>query len=69
VGKRLQVQNVVDSNDRRILIDGLFQGVKYQGLNWQPVSPSLQYVFYIVGHLDHCGWLPWLIKDFQVNLL
>lgn len=59
---------VVEHNETRILIDcGLFQGVKsLRELNWQPLSimPStIDFVLLTHGHLDHCGWLPKLIKD------
>jgi metallo-beta-lactamase family protein len=70
---RLQVQKTLVDSNRRILIGGLFQGVKpIRELNWQPlqVSPStIECVLLTNGHLDHCGWLHWLIKDFQVKLL
>jgi Cft2 family RNA processing exonuclease len=61
-------KTLVDSNDRRILIDcGLFQGVKpIRELNWQPlqVSPStIECVLLTNGHLDHCGWLPLLVNQ------
>jgi Cft2 family RNA processing exonuclease len=41
-------------------------------LNWQPlqVSPStIECVLLTNGHLDHCGYLYWLIKDFQVKFI
>ncbi|WP_339888343.1 MBL fold metallo-hydrolase [uncultured Flavobacterium sp.] len=59
---------VVEYNEIRILIDcGLFQGLKpLRELNWQPLSilPStIDFVLLTHGHLDHCGWLPKLVKD------
>ncbi len=59
---------VVEHNETRILIDcGLFQGIKsLRELNWQPISvlPStIDYVLLTHGHLDHCGWLPKLVKE------
>jgi metallo-beta-lactamase family protein len=59
---------VIEHNETRILIDcGLFQGIKtLRELNWQPISvlPStIDYVLLTHGHLDHCGWLPKLVKE------
>lgn len=59
---------VVEHHETRILIDcGLFQGIKaLRELNWQPISvlPStIDYVLLTHGHLDHCGWLPKLVKE------
>lgn len=53
---------------QRILIDcGLFQGLKkLRLLNWKslPVHPSaIDTVLLTHGHLDHCGYLPKLVKD------
>jgi len=59
---------LVEHNETRILVDcGLFQGIKsLRDLNWQPLSiePStIDFVLLTHGHLDHCGWLPLLIKQ------
>lgn len=59
---------VLEHNETRVLIDcGLFQGVKaLRELNWKPLSvlPStIDFVLLTHGHLDHCGWLPKLVKD------
>lgn len=59
---------LVEHNETRILVDcGLFQGIKsLRDLNWQPlaIEPStIDFVLLTHGHLDHCGWLPLLIKQ------
>lgn len=60
-------KTLVESDETRILIDcGLFQGIKsLRDLNWLPlaVEPStIDFVLLTHGHLDHCGWLPLLVK-------
>lgn len=55
-------------NDKRILIDcGLFQGMKsLRELNWMDLDmdPSeIDCVLLTHGHLDHCGYLPRLVKQ------
>ena len=59
---------LLESNDSKILIDcGLFQGIKELRLkNWDslPVSASeIDAVVLTHAHLDHCGYLPKLVKD------
>lgn len=59
---------LIENNDKRILIDcGLFQGLKELRLrNWQelPVDPSsISAILLTHAHLDHCGYIPKLIKD------
>lgn len=61
-------KTVIESNGTRILIDcGLFQGIKsLRDLNWQPLAmdaSTIDFVLLTHGHLDHCGWLPLLIKN------
>jgi metallo-beta-lactamase family protein len=60
-------KTLVEHNETRILVDcGLFQGIKsLRDLNWQPlaIEPStIDFVLLTHGHLDHCGWLPLLVK-------
>lgn len=59
---------LVSAGDSRILVDcGLFQGLKELRLkNWEPleVDPaSIDAVVLTHAHLDHCGYLPRLVKD------
>lgn len=61
-------KTLVETNGIRILIDcGMFQGVKtLRELNWEPLPvlpSSIDFVLLTHGHLDHCGWLPRLVRD------
>ena len=52
----------------KILVDcGLFQGIKaLREKNWErlPIDVSqIDYVLLTHGHLDHCGYLPLLVKQ------
>ena len=59
---------LIQYKSKNILVDcGLFQGLKdLRLLNWEhlPVNISdIDYVLLTHGHLDHCGYLPRLVKD------
>src|SRR5688572_25186125 len=59
---------LLESANARILIDcGLFQGLKELRLrNWDklPLDPkTLDAVILTHAHLDHCGYLPLLVKN------
>lgn len=59
---------LVTSRDSRVLIDcGLFQGLKSLRLqNWDtfPIDPAtIDAVLLTHAHLDHCGYLPLLVKN------
>jgi len=58
---------LLETNEKRILIDcGLYQERDYRGRNWEPfpVEPStIDTVLLTHAHVDHCGFLPKLVKD------
>jgi len=59
---------LVETISSTILIDcGMFQGVKFlRELNREPLPylpEKIDYVILTHGHLDHCGWLPVLVKN------
>lgn len=61
-------KTLLESNGKRILIDcGLFQGLKaLRDLNWVnlPIAiSSIEAVLLTHAHLDHCGYLPALIRN------
>ncbi|MCM8757343.1 MAG: MBL fold metallo-hydrolase [Candidatus Omnitrophica bacterium] len=57
---------LVEGDNSRILIDcGLYQEREYLNRNWEPcpVKPeSLDAVLLTHAHLDHCGYLPCLVR-------
>ncbi len=58
---------LLECNGSRFLIDcGLYQERDFRARNWDP-SPmpaeSLDAVLLTHAHLDHCGWLPRLVKQ------
>ncbi len=58
---------LLESGDRRVLVDsGLFQGTKELRLrNWEPFpvgASSINAVVITHAHLDHCGYLPRLVR-------
>ena len=65
---------LLEANNKRILIDcGMYQERDYRARNWEPfpVRPStIDTVLLTHAHLDHCGFLPKLVKDgFNGNVL
>jgi metallo-beta-lactamase family protein len=59
---------LLEQDRRRILLDcGLFQGeVRWRRRNWDPfpIDPaSLEAVVLTHAHLDHCGYLPGLVRQ------
>ncbi|HLP11680.1 MAG TPA: MBL fold metallo-hydrolase, partial [Flavobacteriales bacterium] len=59
---------LLQCNNKKILIDcGLFQGLKeLRLLNWQPLpvnASEINLVLLTHAHLDHCGYLPRLVKN------
>lgn len=61
-------KHLLEHDGSRILVDcGLFQGQKaLRLLNWQPLSvpaSSIDAVVLTHAHLDHCGYLPRLVRD------
>jgi metallo-beta-lactamase family protein len=61
-------KHLLDAGGHRVLVDcGLFQGLKaLRERNWQPlpVPPqSIEAVVLTHAHLDHCGYLPRLVKQ------
>ncbi|MFY9676590.1 MAG: MBL fold metallo-hydrolase [Terriglobales bacterium] len=70
-GSKHLISTTFDPNDKagfRVLIDcGLFQGQKeWRERNWQdtPVpARAINAVILTHAHLDHCGWIPRLVKE------
>lgn len=61
-------KTLVEFGDRRVLVDcGLFQGTSEdRARNWErfPIEPAeIDAVLLTHAHLDHCGYLPALVRD------
>lgn len=61
-------KHLLEHDGRRLLVDcGLFQGLRdLRELNWKPLSvpaASIDAVILTHAHLDHCGYLPRLIRE------
>ncbi len=58
---------LLETASARILVDcGMFQDREYLGLNWENYRIRPDEVDAVVlthGHMDHCGWLPKLVRD------
>lgn len=59
---------LVEDEDSRILVDcGLYQGLRdLRARNWEPLqvdAASLDAVVLTHAHLDHCGYLPRLVRE------
>jgi metallo-beta-lactamase family protein len=60
--------NAGGENGFQLLIDcGMFQGAKeWRERNWQPLpvpANSIDAVILTHAHLDHCGWIPRLVRE------
>lgn len=59
---------LLESGDTKVMVDcGLFQGLKELRLkNWNPLPVDVSKIDAVIlthAHLDHCGYLPRLVKD------
>ena len=60
-------RHLIEHDEARVLIDcGLYQEREFRSRNWEkfPVSPSsIDCIVLTHAHIDHCGYLPKLVKD------
>lgn len=68
VGTVTGSKTLVETEDGRVLVDcGLFQGPReIRERNWQPFPLAPERIDAVVlthAHLDHCGYLPALVRD------
>ena len=61
-------KTLIEAQDLNVLIDcGMFQGLKeLRLLNREPLRFDVNLIDFVIlthGHLDHCGWLPLLVKQ------
>lgn len=61
-------KHLINTGDLQVLVDcGLFQGLKqWRERNWQPLpilANEIDAVVLTHAHLDHCGWIPRLVKQ------
>lgn len=59
---------LVEANGKKLLVDcGMFQGLKkLRLLNWEKLPVAAEEIDMVLlthGHLDHCGFLPRLVKE------
>jgi metallo-beta-lactamase family protein len=68
VGTVTGSKTLVETEDGRVLVDcGLFQGPReIRERNWQPFPMAPERINAVIlthAHLDHCGYLPALVRD------
>ncbi|MDP9268102.1 MAG: MBL fold metallo-hydrolase [Acidobacteriota bacterium] len=61
-------KHLINTGGFQVLVDcGLFQGPKeWRERNWQPLPIPAQEIDAVIlthAHLDHCGWIPRLVKS------
>jgi len=60
-------RHLLEANDTRVLVDcGLYQERQLRARNWEPfpiAANSIDAVLLTHAHLDHCGFLPKLVRE------